>query len=647
MKRAHKIGPGRANGKVWQLSGISSSLAMLFSSTVGAFPFQLTDHVSGSFDSTLSYGVQQRMSSRNCHLIGQDNGGCSPDHAQLADAQADASNINMDDGDLNYNKHDIVSSVIKGVHDLSLKHDTWGLSTLVRWSEQYDFKAGDTRRTDLTDAADDMATHDMRMLDVWVQKDFTWFDQSAIVKVGNQAVAWGEAILTPGGVNVTNAIDVRRSHTPGTQLKEIYRPAPMVLLNTDINEKLSFEGYYQWHWNEYEFDAPGTYWSTADIIGKGHEHNLYIPTSTVNQQIRSTLPPYGERLVGQAPPGTLGDRGSTGLSEAQMRNPADVLPRVAQGLGRPLWFTGAIYGAAGGALPYQGTHEGKDSGQYGLSLRYSPEWYSGSFRAYYVRYNEKIPAVSYHVNQALSRANPASAGYSIDYANDREMFGLSTNTELGNWAVGAELAYQPKAMTQIDPSVPLAVSVAAKPKAENYACVNGGGEAKGKYCKGWVDEKRYQLTLNALQIMQPHTGVGKLFLDTLGASEGQFLFEAAFIDYPDMDPDGGIPYQLPSYDSVDKFSWGYTLDITTTYPNAFKTGWSLAPELAITHGVHGNSPNTLPFQAHAIAAGASLGIISPSGDWEHSLGYTAFTGGKRYNVNSDRDFLSYSVTYSF
>ena len=53
------------------------SVAVLAVPTASAFTFESED-VKGSFDSTVSFGMQWRMSATSCRIIGNDNGGCAP-----------------------------------------------------------------------------------------------------------------------------------------------------------------------------------------------------------------------------------------------------------------------------------------------------------------------------------------------------------------------------------------------------------------------------------------------------------------------------------------------------------------------------------------------------------------------------------------
>ena len=53
------------------------------SSPAHAFKFDLDNGITGSFDSTLSFGVQRRMQSTNRSMVGNDNGGNVPTSGRL------------------------------------------------------------------------------------------------------------------------------------------------------------------------------------------------------------------------------------------------------------------------------------------------------------------------------------------------------------------------------------------------------------------------------------------------------------------------------------------------------------------------------------------------------------------------------------
>src|SRR5690606_1851394 len=156
--------------------------------------------------------------------------------------------------------------------------------------------------------------------------------------------------------------------------------------------------------------------SPADVVGKGGRHAF----------INSTM-------LG-LPPGTVGDLGTINPATGQR-------------------FTLPELIAEGTAVPLLATNEPKDSGQFGLAARWLPEGSETEWGLYWLRYHDKLPFMSFNFDPA--RSNLAGLGPFIDYGEDRNVFGISANTTLGGWAVGAELSYRPKESVGIDPTVPL------------------------------------------------------------------------------------------------------------------------------------------------------------------------------------------------
>lgn len=306
----------------------------------GAVELEFGNGFRAKLDNELTTGFQVRTQDRSCKVIGMDNGGCVPASSELinlgfAGADPNFNLLNQDSGDLNYTKGDVVSWVLKGTHDLAIAApDGWSAFVRATWSS--DFAADDTDRTDLIGEGKKLTNFDHDLLDAFVSKNFSWFGQDAMVRVGNQVLSWGEDIFIPGGINVINAIDLRRFHTPGTALKEVFVPAPMVSLNTGITENLSAEAYYQFGWNSFQFDTVGTFFSTVDFIGPG-PRTLFVPG--------------------------FGDEAS---------------PATAVGLAR-----------LSPDIP-------DDHGQFGANIRYL--WGDTELAAYYIRYHDKLPFVGFTPN---------------------------------------------------------------------------------------------------------------------------------------------------------------------------------------------------------------------------------------------------------
>lgn len=583
------------------------SAGMMLSLPAAGVKFD-TETVKGSFDSTISFGIQKRMSGRDCSIIGNDHGGCVPTTGELGErvngpgaggaSNPDFNYLQSDDGNLNFNKNDIVSAALKGTHELSVKFgEGWGGLLRATWSK--DFRADRTQRTPLTDDAKDLAVNNWTWLDGYVSKDFSLGGRPSKIRVGNQVISWGEDIFIYGGVNVTNAIDLRKFHTPGTQLKEVFRPAPMISLNTGLSNTLSLEAYYQWRWNAFQFDPVGTYFSGADVVGKGQE-NAYIPSSVLGLPAGST-----------GDPGTVVTDPSAGFTVGQRLTQADLF-------------------GAGLVVPKMADRTPKNSGQYGFALRYKPEQSENEYGFYYLRYHDKIPFISF-INDPAIAGNPFGLGYFVDYGEDRNLYGVSVNTHIGDWAVGAELSYRPKDSVGIDPTVPF---------AGPFAAFSGPGTFRG-----FVDEKKWQAHLTGIYLLGPSGSFGWL-LKGMGAAEGTLLIEGVVAHYPNLDLSGRIPYLLPNYTLPDKTSYGYVFELGVVYPHVFGSGINLTPQIDFAHDLHGTSPNAIPFVEGRKAMTLSLNFEYKN-TWRGQIAYTGFWGGGSNNLLRDRDFLGASISYSF
>lgn len=651
-----KVKAGAANRKGTQAMGrnvVRCAAAGALAATAlpaAAFNFDLGGGFKGAFDSTVSYGLQMRMQGQACGLISRDNGGCASTTAALPEASEDAYFINADDGDQNYRKYDLVSEVVKGTHELQLKMP-YDFSFFGRVSELYDWRIGETERTPLDSEARRFSVYNFQPLDAYINKNFELFDRSMRLRAGWQVMSWGEDIFVLGGINSINAYDVRRAHVPGTQVKEILRPAPMVSFSTDVFDRVSMEGYWQWHWNSFQLDPSGTYFSSADPVGRGNTKALFIPTSTINAGVAANplaQPLLSLGLIQLAPAGTVGDEGSTGLTTAQLSSPQYVSPRLIKGFstGNPLSTVAAtalvkLALNTGNVIPQASDVGGSNHGQYGVSFRYRPEWVDASFGFYYEHLNSKIPFITYTVNDAYKTDNPVSAAYRIEYPTGIQLIGASYNTNIGDWALGGELSWRPNDAVAIDPSVPTTAG-----KQPLYACVNDGGEANGHYCKGWVNRSKFQLQQSALQIFSPTEGLGGFLLSTLGANEGYFLGEFGATDYPGLDRLDGTPWSLPAYALPNKFSAGYTFETQVTYANVLNLGFDWLPQIDWSQGLIGNTPNALPWQEGAKAATFTLNF-NRHNKITSAIAYSWFWGGGTQNQTSDRDFLSFTLSYNF
>jgi hypothetical protein len=565
-----------------------------------------TENVKGSFDSTISFGMQWRMSATSCGIVGNDNGGCAPTTGTLgevvngpgqgATSNPDFNYLQSDNGNLNYKKNQLISAAFKGNHELALRFkDGW--SALGRFSWLYDPAVDHTERTPLTEDAKNIAAQNVTLLDLWVAKDFEVGGQPGKIKVGNQVLSWGEDIFIYGGINIINPIDLTRAHKPGVQLKEIFRPAPMVSFNFGATNNLSLEGFWQFRWNAFRFDPVGTPFSTGDVVGNGQQP-AFIPSSILG-----------------APPGTVGDVGTisngTYIPAGQRFTYNDLL-------------------ALQTVVPVVPTQSPPNLNQFGLAARYKPDNMDAEWGFYYLHYNDKIPFVGF-VNDPTITANPFGLGYFLQYGKSRNLFGASVNGHLGDWAVGGELSYRPKDGVGIDPTVPL---------SGPYCAFCGPGTYPG-----YVDEKKWQAHLTTIYLLGPSGDLGWL-LRGLGAAEGTLLLEVAAAYYPTLDFSGKFPYLLPNYELPTKFSSGTVFELGVVYPHWLGSPVNFTPQIDIAYDISGISPNTIPFVKGRLGVTPSLNFEYLN-KWRAQFAYTSFAGGAGNNLLRDRDYVSFNISYSF
>lgn len=567
------------------------------------------DGISGSFDSTVTYGMSSRLQSRDCHLLGNDSGGCNTGggnelsrYYNLANgtgyANADVNYTNSDDGDLNYDKHDVYSHVLKGIHEMSLKFgDGWSALGRVSWMK--DFKMDNVRNTDLDGNAEREATERFDLLDLWVAKGFDVGSMPAKVKVGNQVISWGEEVFISGGINQINAINLPKFHTPGTQLKEIFLPAPMASFNIGLSENVSLEAYYQFRWNDYELDSVGTYFSGTDVAGEGNRP-IYLPTSVVE----GTQGAGVCALV--SPTGRCGPPEISGLDDQTL---------VAHGL----------------AIPYAGENRPSNSGQYGMALRWMVEDIETEFGFFYQRYHDKTPFIGY-----TGTTGGQATSYSINYGEDKDLYGISMNTMLGSVAFGSELSFRPHDSVAVDPTV-------------SFGSIFGGNFDENSvydvgFHPGYVDTKKWQLDVNGTYSFSASDPLG-FIPQSLGATDAVLIMEVVGVRYPDLKTDGSVPYALLDYSLPDRGALAYVTEFALNYQDAFGTGITVTPQLDLAHDVSGTTPNAA-FVEGRKSLTSSL-FFNYRDRWKGGLQWVQYWGGGDLNTLTDRDFVSGSISYSF
>ena len=97
---------------------------------------------------------------------------------------------------------------------------------------------------------------------------------------------------------------------------------------------------------------------------------------------------------------------------------------------------------------------------------------------------------------------------------------------------------------------------------------------------------------------------------------------------------------------ADDFSWGYRLLVRATYNDAIGPV-TVLPRIAWAHDVNGTTPGpggSFIDGRKALTLGLGFNYLQ---EWIFDLSYTSYSGGGRYNLLYDRDFIAASVRYSF
>lgn len=316
---------------------------------------------SGSWDTTLTYGQAWRVEGRDCRLIAIADGGCgrSP---------------NIDDGDLNYDT-DMFSRALKAVTEVSLNYR--GVGAFVRGSALYDDAAGNTQRTELSDKSEDLVKSYTRLLDAFVYAKFDLGSMPAELRLGRQAVSWGESTFIQNGINVINHFDVSAVRVPGSELKEAFLPQEMVNFSLQMTDNFSAQAIYITDWNATVPEPAGSYFSNND----------FAPTG-------------GSKVVLGF--GSFSDQG------------VDFRP-----LGGPFIENFQTVNR----LP---TEKPSDSGQYGLALKYfAPEFNNGTeFGLFFLNYHSRLPLISGRTGTQAGLGNAFGALNSIGAAAQGVAAGL-------------------------------------------------------------------------------------------------------------------------------------------------------------------------------------------------------------------------------
>jgi hypothetical protein len=462
------------------------------------------------------------------------------------------------------------------------------------------------------------------VLDLYARGAFDVAGNPLNLRVGQQTVTWGEALVTQNGINIINPLDATKLNTPGAELRDGLIPVPLVWASYRVVEGLSVEGFYQWKFRPYKNNIPGTFFSTSDV--------------------------GSPETVGLGGVASGGDCRATSSFCFRETSPRD----------------------------------DDDNGNFGVAARYfAQELNNTEFGLYYAHYTSRFPSLNYRsANGATggtagsrAAANVANSESYLVYPKNIQMIGASFNT---SWdeegiAINGELSYKKdvpaniQGVTVVRDAINRAGGLPGSGRTLftqlDPGCLNGSltttnckNYGTGGESVGYVRVDAYNLTLRATKSLFTTNPI----VATLGADSASTFVEAAVIYVPDLPDSGSLmisPYPTNAFTpglttnaftdrAATKVSSGATWSFSAQYLSAFGTSVNLTPSVTYQQGIQGATPIAGGFLSGFKAANFALRadyLINLSA----TINYAARWGGGYRNQNADRDFVGLTVSYQF
>lgn len=615
--------------RVLKLSAIACGCLTAF----GAQAYSLEhDGFTLELSNTVSVGAAIRAQDRDSKLIGIANGGS-------------AYSTNKDDGDLAFDRGELVSSVAKITSDLTFSKGNYGifarasgffnptlnskddLFTNARGYSPYcdpapscGKEATTAERDQKNEAVQQQVGRKIDLLDAYVYGNTSFFDRSFSFKIGRQVLNWGESTFVLNGINSMVAFNANRARVSGFELSEAIIPAPLAWASMGLTDQTSIEGFYQLGWQKTIIDASGTFFSTNDFAGIG------------------------------------GTRANLGFGEFQENTPTTSVKR------------------AGDRTP-------SNSGQYGVAYHAFLPWlHESDVGLYAMNYHSRLPVYS-----GISTASPvtpagspdpyaaATASYFAEFPKNVHLYGASFNTTLP-WGLALQGEYSLKdgQPIQVD-TVELLLAGLGAPS--QIAGMQPGVTTGNKYLRGYRRKDISQADFGLTKIFAP----SKLF----GYDQIIGVFEIAGMHVHGMESNNELRYDGPATDTpgnaaiatsvsssysqlasalsgqavsltipqntnpyATSNSWGYNVLARFQYDNVFNL-FTLNPTIRFVHDVKGYSPKpVVNFVEGRKQLSLGLGFRFRN-EITTEIGYTNYFGGGRNNLLADRDFYDASIKYSF
>ncbi len=618
--------------------GLGASLAALLLPGSAAAYDTTIDGWQVNIDTNLSSGVALRTGNQDARFIGTVNGG------RLGIA-------NSDNGDLNFRAGDVVAAQQRITTEVLAKRDDYGFFIRATGFIDPVLDSEDVAFKSLSRAAERDIGADLRLLDAYVFASPKVWGQTIDVRVGNQALNWGESTFIPFGINSIEALDVTALRAPGSELRQAFLPIPAVDLRTSMAAGFSIEAFWQFAWKRTRLEPDGSFFSTNDDIFDGGRYALQDNLFPDNARAILGVDVAGNDLFGGGIPRSL-DRHPTALDE----------------FGAALRKSVASLGDAEFGLYFENYHSRTPF---------------GSYRAGNGADALPVPLSALFTRSYATRTYNTTASYFADYPKDIHLLGASWNFQgPAGLAIQGEVSSrlnQPIQLASSDvalaieiPAIrgaikalgPLPALITALNEALSDPTIQALGNVpvSGAIVDGW---KRFPVVQMQQTATKALTGIPALGVTSIAiAGEIGFDYVADFprdrgilgevystnIDsaFTQSATIGGEP--LSRKGLATQFSGSYTIGSVFDVPNLLPYGIDMRPTLSLRHDFIGTSPigvNTFTENTAAASVGVTFNYLqSWSGNVQYTNHFPVFAGGKFYGL-IDRDFVSASISYEF
>lgn len=609
---------------------LAAAANSVFAAPAGAVAFQLGDGWQVNLDTTVSAAVGLRTANIDYRYVGQANGGRH-------------SLPNNDNGTLNFRNNKVTQAPMRITEELDIKRDDYGafVRATMFYDPVYNGVTPDFRPYNRAQVR--MLGFDMRLLDAFAYWNMRPFDHEISVRLGSQAINWGESIFLQGGINSASPFDANALLRPGAQLREAVLPRPSIDIRTSLTENLSLEAYYEFYWNRTRFPPSGTFFSTVDTLSDGGYYsviNRFYPDSPASiQQVNLGLNnAYGPVLL----------RG------------VDIHPN--------------------------------NQGQFGVALRYVAQWLDDAeFGVYFENYHSRTPFVAYQTGSAAAAQSNllkiltgrgitylSTARFRDDYPEDIRLLGASFSASLpGGFGLQGEVSHrfnQPILLSTPDALLrtvsPFLCGIATLSPVARDACrqantnptiaAAGGVPGYGQTLRMWKRFPVTQAQVSVTKLLPPVPSLG-ITNTSVVAEFGMnvihdFPNEAGILDTPWATNVNSAFSQLGTVRGVlqkkglaTQVAGGGAMAVIIDMPDIVPWGVLTQPTIAWNSGFFGRNPlGAGQFQEgqNSVSVGVSFNYLQRLRVTMNYVNYFAI-GPSRFYQLQDRDYVGISASYNF